>query len=236
MKLSIIIPVFNEESTIGEVLRKVKSVKINIDKEIIVVDDGSTDRTPQELNKERNESTVFVYNSLINIGKGAAVRYGFECAKGDIVLIQDADLELDPNEYPLLIKPIIDGKADVVYGSRFKDKFRNFRILNFLANKFLVFLTNILYGAKLTDMETAYKVFKSDVIRRIRLKCVGFEFEPEITAKILRLGYSIYEVPISYHMRTTREGKKVNWKDGIKAIYYLIKYRFINKAEIVRKN
>ncbi|HAW49738.1 TPA: glycosyl transferase [bacterium] len=229
--LSVIIPVYNEELTIRDVIEKVSSVPI--DKEIIVVDDGSTDRTPGILEKEKEKVTV-VYNSPINIGKGAAVRIGLEYAKGDIAIIQDGDLELDPNEYPEILKPIIEGKANVVYGSRFisKEGRKKTDFINYLANKFLTSLTNILYGASLTDMETAYKAFKMDVFKKIRLKSLGFEIEPELTAKILRLGYKIIEVSISYHPRRIKEGKKIRFIDGIKAIYYLFKYRFIGIEEI----
>lgn len=229
--LSVIIPVYNEELTIKEVIEKVSSIKI--EKEIIVVDDGSTDRTAEILNKERDKITI-VYNSLINIGKGAAVRIGLEHAKGDIVILQDGDLELSCDEYPIILTPIIEKKADVVYGSRFlkKEGRKKTSLINYLANTFLTFLTNILYGSNLTDMETAYKAFRMDVIKKIRLKSLGFEIEPELTAKILRLGYKIKEVPISYHPRRIKEGKKIGFLDGVKAIYYLFKWRFAKREEI----
>jgi len=231
--LSVIIPVYNEELTIKDVIDKVLSVPI--EKEIIVVDDGSTDRTPEILEREKEKVNI-VYNSLINIGKGAAVRIGLECAKGDICIIQDGDLELEPMEYPVILKPIIENKADVVYGSRFLNKSgrKKTSLINYLANKFLTGLTNLLYSAKLTDMETAYKAFRIDVVKKIKLKSLGFEIEPELTAKILRLGYKISEVPISYHPRRIREGKKIGFMDGIKAIYYLFKYRFCKIEKIKR--
>lgn len=224
MKLSVVIPVYNEQSTISEVIEKVREVPI--EKEIIVVDDGSTDGTADKLDKHIDDPIITVHKSIVNFGKGAAVRIGFEYASGDAVIIQDADLELDPNEYPQLLEPIQKGEADVVYGSRFMNLQRKVKFINLIANKFLVFLTNLLYGAKLTDMETAYKVFRIDVVKKLQLKSMGFEFEPEVTAKVLRSGYKITEVPITYHPRTVEEGKKIGWKDGFKAIYYLFKFRF----------
>jgi glycosyltransferase involved in cell wall biosynthesis len=223
MKLSVVIPVYNERSTIEEVIDKVRSV--DIPKEIIVVDDGSTDGTPEILKRKEKELNK-VLISKRNFGKGSAVRTGLGFATGDIAIIQDADLELDPNEYHDLIKPIVDGKASVVYGSRFRKKVKGLTFMQLVGNKFLIFLTNLLYGTNLTDMETAYKVFSLEAIRRINLKCTDFGFEAEVTAKLAKVGYKIYEVPISYHPRSAKEGKKIRWKDGFKAISYLIKYKF----------
>lgn len=233
-KLSIIIPVYNEESTIAEVLKKVRNVQIPVEKEIIVADDGSRDRTSDIVKEENKHNQFVVYTSPVNFGKGAAIRCGLEHVTGDIVIIQDADLELDPNEYPQLIQPILDGASDVVYGSRFIHKAKGGSLGARLANKFLVFLTNLLYRSKLTDMETAYKVFRTDTIKGIRLRCIGFEFEPEITSKVLRLRYKIKEVPISYHPRTVEQGKKIRWHDGFIAIYELLKNRFIPLNSILK--
>jgi glycosyltransferase involved in cell wall biosynthesis len=225
MKLSVVIPVYNERNTIAEVIRRVQAVPV--DKEIIVVDDGSTDGTDAILDGLSGEPALRVHKSMINLGKGAAVRIGFQYATGDFVIIQDADLELDPGEYPALLAPLERGEADVVYGSRFLDRpTRPGGLVNRLANRFLVLLTNLLYAARLTDMETAYKVLRRDIVKALRLRALGFEIEPELTARVLRAGYRIHEVPISYRPRTIAEGKKIRWRDGLRAVWWLVKLRF----------
>ena len=231
MKLSIVIPAYDEEKTILEVIKKVKKVRLNnITKEIIIVDDFSEDNTRRILSKI-NDSNIKLFLHKKNMGKGAAIRTGLKYATGDIILIQDADLEYDPTEYEKLLKPIIENKTKVVYGSRLaaiKRGLKKMYKLHYLGNLFLTTITNILYGAKISDMETGYKVFKREVIEDIKLKAKRFDFEPEITAKILKKGYRIKEVPISFMGRKFNEGKKITWVDGIKALYYLIKYRFID--------
>ena len=229
-KLSIVIPVYNEQSTIKEVIDRVLEVCLgSIEKEIIICDDGSTDGSIEVIERERSahSEVIRVHVSAINLGKGAAIRFGFKYATGDIIIIQDADLELDPAEYADLIQPILDGRADVVYGSRFKDKNPRIHFKTRLANRFLTTLTNLLFGSRLTDMETAYKVFRADVIKNLRLRCVGFDIEPEITAQLLKAECSIHEVAVDYNPRTDQEGKKITWRDGIEAIYTLLKCRLL---------
>lgn len=223
--LSVIIPVYNEKSTISEVIEKVSAVDLPIDKEIIVVDDGSTDGTVEIL-QSNSVKLANTYLTPINVGKGAAVRIGLTLVKGDIILIQDADLELNPNEYQQLLQPIFDGQTQVVYGSRFLGENRVAPLRRF-ANYFLTFTTNLLFRTKLTDMETAYKVFTAEVAKNLSLEANRFEIEPEITAQIAQKGFTILEVPISYRPRTKFEGKKIKWKDGVKALWTLLKYRFL---------
>ncbi len=222
--LSVIIPVYNEKTTISEVIEKVSTVDLPIEKEIIVVDDGSTDGTVEILHSNKIKITN-TYLAPVNVGKGAAVRIGLALVKGDIILIQDADLELDPNEYQQLIQPIIDGRTSVVYGSRFLGENSVSPVRRF-ANYLLTFTTNLLFQTKLTDMETAYKVFTAEVVSHLDLRSNRFEIEPEITAQIAKNGFQILEVPISYRPRTKSEGKKIKWKDGFKAFWTLVKYRF----------
>ncbi len=230
MKLSIIIPVYNEEMTIGELLDRVIRVDLgDIEREIIVADDGSTDTSAAVAETRRRQwpNLIHIHTNPINLGKGAAVRLGLHHATGDIMLIQDADLELNPEEYGSLLQPIFDGETNVVYGSRFLNaKKEDISLRTRLANRFLTILTNILYGARLSDMETAYKVFRREALDGIRLRCVQFDFEPEITARLCRAGQKIVEVPISYNPRRADEGKKISWIDGVEAIYTLLRIRF----------
>jgi dolichol-phosphate mannosyltransferase len=227
VKLSIIIPVYNEEQTIATVVERVRAVDLGaIEKEIIVANDGSDDGTQRAIEAVpvNDAMPLRILESPINLGKGAAIRLGLKYATGDVILTQDADLELDPNEYGALLAPIRDG-ADVVYGSRFLRPVGGISRRTRLANRLLTWLTNLLYGARLTDMETGYKVFRREVLRKIKLRAVGFDFEPELTAKLLLAGYRIVEVPISYNPRRRDEGKKIRWTDGVDAVYVLLKFR-----------
>lgn len=225
MKTSIIIPVYNEEATIKQVLEVIKTVEM--DKEIIVVDDCSTDKT-REILAGIHDSQIKVFCHNKNQGKGAALRTGFEKATGDIIMIQDADLEYDPTEYPHVLRLIKDGSADVVYGSRFLGDHRVFLFWHYMGNKVLTLITNILYNTILTDMETGVKAFRREAIKDIKIKSNGFDFEPEITAKILKKGLRLYEVPITYRGRGYDEGKKIHWYDGLWALKALIRFRFFN--------
>ena len=226
MKLSIVIPVYNERETLPKTLARVQATPF--DKEIILVDDGSTDGTRTWLETLRDPGVVVVLQPE-NRGKGAALRAGFERATGDVVLIQDADLEYDPVDYPRLLQPILDDQADVVFGSRFGGE--SHRVLffwHFVGNRFLTTLSNMFTNLNLSDMETGYKVFRAGVLKRLTLRSNRFGFEPEVTAKVARLGCRIYEVAISYHGRSYDEGKKITWKDGFAAIGCILRYRFFD--------
>jgi glycosyltransferase involved in cell wall biosynthesis len=225
-KLSVIVPVFNERNTVAEIVRRMRAVDLPVDREIVVVDDGSDDGTRDVLT-QLADSTVRIVKHGENRGKGAAIRTGLENSTGDAVLVQDADLEYDPEDWPKLLAPILKGRARVVYGSRFTGERRNMLFLHWVGNRFLSLVTNVLYNSTLSDMETCYKLFQRDVLDGVQLRANRFDFEPEFTAKVLRRGIRIYEVPISYAGRELHEGKKITWRDGISALWTLVKYRFV---------
>lgn len=224
MKLSVIMPVYNEKKTLQKIVERVMAV--DLDKELIIIDDCSTDGTREVLRQFQKDESIKIILQTTNQGKGAAIRAGIEKASGDYIIIQDADLEYDPNDYLKLVVPVIEGKAKVVYGSRFLGRHVFSSISHYWGNKALSLLTTFLYGAVLTDMETCYKLIPAKFMKNIPLRANRFDFEPEITAKILKNGYKIREVPISYKGREFNEGKKISWKDGFAAIAALIKYRF----------
>ena len=222
--LSVVMPVYNERETIEEIIPRVLAVPVRI--ELIVVDDGSKDGTRDLLAKLKEKYNFQLILQPQNGGKGAALRRGFEEVTGDIVLIQDADLEYSPEEYPELISLICQGRADVVYGSRFLGRHRVFLFTHYAGNRLLTLITNVLYNTMLTDMETCYKVMRRDVLKSFTLQSNGFGIEPELTAKIFKRGYRVYEVPITYDGRGYEEGKKITWRDGVVALWVLLKYRF----------
>ncbi len=243
MTLSVIMPVYNEIATIAEILQRVRSVPLQVEvgygprdgtvvefeREVVIVDDGSTDGTREVLRslEDALNDTVIIFHER-NQGKGGAVRTGLQHASGDVMLIQDADLEYDPRDYPALLQPIVEGRAQVVYGSRFRGgPTKAMFFWHMLGNRFLTLVTNVLYNTILTDMETCYKVFTREVADQLHLKAPGWGFDPEITAQILKRGYRIYEIPISYTGREFEEGKKISWRDGLTVLWTLVKYRFV---------
>ncbi len=232
-KLSILIPVFNEQRTIAEAVRRARTVDLPVDREILIIDDGSTDGTG-DIIKRLADSTVKVLQQPVNMGKGAALRRGFEESTGDFVVVYDADLEYDPRDWPALLRPVLEGEARAVYGSRFTGERRNMMFWHWVGNRFLSLVTNVLYNTTLSDMETCSKLIEGDLIRSLNLTSNRFDIEPEITAKLLRSGVRIYEVPIRYTGREVEEGKKISWRDGFPALWALVKYRFVPATSIRR--
>jgi glycosyltransferase involved in cell wall biosynthesis len=228
-RVCIVIPAYNEASTIGETIARVRAAPLPFPREIVVVDDASHDQTPTIVEKLMADggNDLRLIRHAINRGKGAAVRTGLGEARGDIIIVQDADLEYDPRDYPALLEPILDGDADVVFGNRFHGgPHRVLYFWHYVANKGLTFMTNVLTGLNLSDIEVGYKVLRADVVRRLSLTAERFGIEPEFTIKVARLGVRVYEVPIRYHGRTYAEGKKITWRDGMAAVYHIIRYRF----------
>lgn len=227
--LSVIVPVFNERTTLTEIVRRMRTVDLPMDREIIIVDDGSVDGSDKVMGAIE-DSTVRVLRHTDNQGKGAAIRSGLGVARGDLVLIQDADLEYDPEDWPKLLAPLLRGKALVVYGSRFTGERKNMLVWHWVGNRLLSAVTNVLYNTTISDMETCYKLFDRRVLEGITVESDRFDFEPEITAKVLRRGHRIYEVPISYSGREFHEGKKITWRDGFGALRALVRYRFTRQG------
>jgi glycosyltransferase involved in cell wall biosynthesis len=228
MKLSIVIPVYNEKNTLRKILNRVDSVNLSgVKKEIIIVDDASTDGSEETLRRiAKKRSDIKIHYHLVNQGKGASLRDGFQLTTGDYIIVQDADLEYDPEDYKKLLRALEEEDADVVYGSRFLGTYKDMLDLHYVGNKLLTLVTNLLYGVMLTDMETCYKLMPGNFVRKVKIESSRFNFEPEITAKILKSGLKIVEVPISYKGRSFSEGKKICWKDGVSALITLLRFRF----------
>jgi len=232
MKLSVVMPVYNEEATLREIIRRVFEADLPVERELIALDDGSTDGSGQlldELAAGEYRDRLRVFHLERNRGKGAAIREGFQHVAGDFVIIQDADLEYDPDDYRGMLVPLLDGRADVVFGSRFLGGPHRVHLYwHYVGNRFLTNCVNVLYNINLSDMETCYKAFRAEVIRNLALKSDGFSIEPEITAKVCKKGCRIYEVPISYSGRSYVEGKKITWRDGVRALWTILKYRIVD--------
>ncbi|MFN7975521.1 MAG: glycosyltransferase family 2 protein [Acidobacteriota bacterium] len=234
--VSVVIPAYNEHESIEGVIERVLAAPLlpGFDREVVVVDDGSVDRTWERLQRFAHRADVQIHRSATNAGKGSALRIGIERARGDVVLVQDADMEYDPDDYPKLLAPIASGQARVVYGSRFLGSIRGMEAKYWLANRILALLVRVIYGFPITDEATAYKVFDAKLLKGIPLECRGFEFCPEVTAKLLRAGERIVEVPIRYEARTVAQGKKIRWRDAAIAAWTLVKYRSWSPAKAVR--